>query len=1121
MGNGQSVPARPQRSKKLSKPKTKSTGRLSSTHNSPNASRRNSVTGKGIIAAAATVLPHGKPVGALETASREHTPESTPTKKKRMSVFKSRHSKKDMGNSQLDGDIDTVPTASPPITTGEFTRSNSANSVIGEVTKKKSWAALNPKLSFHRSRRSLTHISITSNNSNRLSLVPETLPSRPDSLNIGTDLAGQNCGEMDWQLSDPLCQRSQSDPAIYAPIRRKSLLQPGVATRPSVMSNALSFQSQIPASYHNIESWSASPLTLRTNMDRDTPGARTSTPNDLGHIGSFQLGSLRITNGSASPTPSAEERRASLPAHDTHIATLQASSNFQGIAHRSHTISVPPGVTKRPWARTSFPQSSAENSSHDPLTIKIPDAISNLHSSLSAINTQSLILPPQLSPFSFIASPVGSPLLEATSKGSTTDDELSEAEISTPALEPSSGNDNRSFDSACGPSPATPEQQVLGRAQGPRDMISKPLVMTDNGYSSSTSGRNSTALVLKISLKTTEAPPSTNNQSINHSNSPDTTHAIPMVSPELQRTTRLSNYSSPTYQSEIQQPRPMHYRQSMPAAAPRQPQKLAASEYPSSQWGVQRQRPQSYHPGAPGLTAQCRSRSENHLPNAASYQNGERVNELMGYKSMRTISSKETITTITSLDLAEVESAYTKQSNAIPPIPTSIPEEDYHTGWKPPNVRMKPYAPSAPSTPRNRYHTPTSLNTYPQEDQTDFENHLTSLENIKNSLGGSPYDLALTAMETKSPRVTPRAALTPRMERMTTQPRSAHADGIRSQTEKPSPSRPGINALQESNIKLVGGSPVDNVVTEPSLRATSSGSTFTLRDLPSQRRTAEEDVKRLSITRTNRVNSPPPSSFQSHRKSAPVHVSRQSILPILSSPPVEQSLSQPLSPEIQTSQRKETTPPPPPPPPPQRSCTSNIVREVTSQESLKSEQEIWVDSAEQRDVPSPLQMGFPERSTNVRSQSARPAYHRPIPNHHFSFDFQNNSGKSSRATSLYSEKEWEIHAGTYDHTYGSSTNLHEFSGDNSGIEYDSPYSEEPQEISQVGNSTRDMLILDRYAGGLGCGFEPDYGLGGRAGTINGGTMNKGGKGVDVSEDWGVDVSDVPIMMQRVPVRAGI
>ena len=148
MGNGQSVQRPRQGKNKLSKPKTKPTGPPLSTSNSPNPSRRNSVTGKGVIAAAASVLPHGKLLSVLETSnmeSLEPTAQPTPTKKKRMSMFRSRSSKKDKEQLQLDANVDLVPSVSPPNTTGRFTRSNSVDSVAVEVAEEKSWASPSPR----------------------------------------------------------------------------------------------------------------------------------------------------------------------------------------------------------------------------------------------------------------------------------------------------------------------------------------------------------------------------------------------------------------------------------------------------------------------------------------------------------------------------------------------------------------------------------------------------------------------------------------------------------------------------------------------------------------------------------------------------------------------------------------------------------------------------------------------------------------------------------------------------------------------------------------------------------------------------------------------------------------
>jgi hypothetical protein len=72
-------------------------------------------------------------------------------------------------------------------------------------------------------------------------------------------------------------------------------------------------------------------------------------------------------------------------------------------------------------------------------------------------------------------------------------------------------------------------------------------------------------------------------------------------------------------------------------------------------------------------------------------------------------------------------------------------------------------------------------------------------------------------------------------------------------------------------------------------------------------------------------------------------------------------------------------------------------------------------------------------------------------------------------------------------------------------------------------ASEEMLVLDRYAGGLEYGFEPGFGLGGSAGTrLMGVGMSQGAsrKSVDVSQLYGVDFSDVPIIGQRVRVWEG-
>jgi hypothetical protein len=164
--------------------------------------------------------------------------------------------------------------------------------------------------------------------------------------------------------------------------------------------------------------------------------------------------------------------------------------------------------------------------------------------------------------------------------------------------------------------------------------------------------------------------------------------------------------------------------------------------------------------------------------------------------------------------------------------------------------------------------------------------------------------------------------------------------------------------------------------------------------------------------------------------------------------------------------------------------------------------------------------------------------------HHMSFDNsrpqqlprQQSYGCGYRGPS----QEWERETGNvkgYDHTYGSySDNNKEnppFSSSQSsqpqqsqqGDEeeyYDGPSQDSedfpPQSIAN--NSTSDMLILDRFAGGLGYGYEPGYGLVGSAGTRNVGKMaGASRKSMNESVNYGLDFSDVPVFLQRVRVES--
>jgi hypothetical protein len=897
-------------------------------------------------------------------------------------------------------------------------------------------------------------------------------------------------------------------------------MQHGVATRPSMPLITRSTYQNQRATYSDFGRWIPPPLALRTNIDDQSPGARTATPNDLSHIGAFKLGSLRITNGSASPTPSVEDRRASLPSNDQ-MAAVQAIAQHHAMAQRSYTISVPAEAVKPRWSvepQAFINESYTGNSSHDSLTIHIPSVKKSVSPSVSPNNAHTLSVnfpTSELSPFSFVASPTESPTLQATSKKTSVEAELFEAEMSTPTLEPTSGIDKRSFDSGYGPSPATPEQQIISRVRGPREFDAKSLAKTDSGYSSSTSRRNSGA----PNVPPKEAPPLPSKEPLSRAH-PNTenhlysmnVHAIPMTSPNTQLVSRMNKgaYFPATNQPFSLETGSNYHRQSMPDSSPLQDQGTPTNHSP--RWRSLRQRPQSYQASSPLYTIQAfRSTSEQSgippVPVSSARHLGERVEGFptksfpnTEYMGLRRPSSKETLATIMSVGSAEVrdEPTYARLHGALPPVPASIPEEDYLVGWRPPNTRRHTMMPSAPTTPQTERHSlrqfPTpSLNTYPHEDQTDFETHLTSIDNISSSLGASPYDLALTAMGNTPPKPAPRTkSMTAQLEA------SIARKPVSEATLEVAPvSRPELTSRQASYNSIANGNPFANGSTGPNSRTSSLGSTFTLRDLPSQRRTADEDAKRLSLARVDRVKSPPPISMQTQRKPVPKPT------PSISGQyKLEGSSPQKQSP-VRLPEEKAVALP-------SLVYGSNANREQVKYQ-LSEQEAFWHPSqqAVEQQLAAYPPAPDPERLLPPRSQSARPAAqcHRPLPVHHYTFDL--DKGQSRRSS--YSEKEWELHAGDYDHTYGSHLNIHDVP------EIDASYFDEYQQC-KVLETTDDVLVLDRYAGGLGYGYATDYEL--ENGAQNAAMMAAGGrKGVDATEAYGLDFSDVPVFQQRVRVGA--
>jgi hypothetical protein len=138
--------------------------------------------------------------------------------------------------------------------------------------------------------------------------------------------------EVTWKSSHPTqppsttISRANSDLSSYVPVRRRSVIQtPGIATRKNSDAGRTrsSYRHSVPpspclsrqASFESNASRVLSMPPLRVESAA-APRAVTPVEGEYKTIGAFKLGSLRITNGDASPTPDVEEKRDGLASKD-------------------------------------------------------------------------------------------------------------------------------------------------------------------------------------------------------------------------------------------------------------------------------------------------------------------------------------------------------------------------------------------------------------------------------------------------------------------------------------------------------------------------------------------------------------------------------------------------------------------------------------------------------------------------------------------------------------------------------------------------------------------------------------------------------------------------------------
>lgn len=368
-------------------------------------------------------------------------------------------------------------------------------------------------------RMSLQHVPYAQHQA-RLSLVAEA-PSPQSEASKRQSIFQQE--DNSPQIGKALSTRTNSDTTLYGPIRRRSLLQHGVATRTSYVEpdarQSLPSQRQSSADmqnyYYNPSKPTSSPLddlaALVPSPDFVVPAPRTETPTELdyGHIGAFKLGSLRITNGAASPAPSSHGRAASLGAEEDYIMAGEArksveSGHRHGLSQRSNTLSVPAEAIKAPWiVRSESPLRQSHDIRYEPLTIDTHLPLDPSFAMFDFEGTEKLFKRTESptkaqelaneymqdiapSPFSFENSPPVSPGFQVTSKHMAVEDDLFEPEPDTPT--DLAIHMPRSFDS--GYVGGEPSSVPTKAAKGPRELARKPLAKADSGYSSNVSLRS-------------------------------------------------------------------------------------------------------------------------------------------------------------------------------------------------------------------------------------------------------------------------------------------------------------------------------------------------------------------------------------------------------------------------------------------------------------------------------------------------------------------------------------------------------------------------------------------------------------------------------------------------------
>ena len=194
-------------------------------------------------------------------------------------------------------------------------------------SKRVSGGTVGAKRRLSRTESALMQLSNATSSTSRLSTSSNpTSPLRHDteeSLRIAEQIkekAHTDSLTADQHVSSPADECNHVD-AMFAPIRRKSLYTPGIATRsasdilrkPPPQNQQDSLSEADRNYYYNPSHSETSPLARLAALSISRDGASSPCSLNIPHLGGLQLGTLRVTNGAASPAPAKQPMTLSLP----------------------------------------------------------------------------------------------------------------------------------------------------------------------------------------------------------------------------------------------------------------------------------------------------------------------------------------------------------------------------------------------------------------------------------------------------------------------------------------------------------------------------------------------------------------------------------------------------------------------------------------------------------------------------------------------------------------------------------------------------------------------------------------------------------------------------------------